>query len=179
MNEYTIVFLTLLAGTGVGILAGYFWFSKGKKISMKLQTEIREQEIELKNLESTLRERQHEIKTTESEARALAKEITTDAKLKAQEMESKLEAEQARLEEKEKGLDQKVKEVERQRDAVHKQQEEASELKAQLADAAQQHRTALETVAKLSQEEAMKKLTEELEHEFAEHFAQQIRLQKE
>ena len=177
-SAYTIVFLALLAGTLIGVLAGYFWFSKGKKVSLKLQAQIREQETEFKKLESTLREKQLEIKAAENEAHALAKEITTDAKLKAQEIESKHEAEHARLEEKEKGLDQKVKEIEQQRTVVQKKEEEVNELKSELTDAAEEHRTALETVAKLSQEEAKKKLEEELENEFSEYFATQIRQKK-
>ncbi|MEK7590715.1 MAG: hypothetical protein AAB489_00720 [Patescibacteria group bacterium] len=52
--EYIIVFLALLGGVLLGILSGWFWFSKGKKISSALQTQIDEQERSLRTLESKL-----------------------------------------------------------------------------------------------------------------------------
>ncbi|NLG07371.1 ribonuclease Y [Candidatus Peribacteria bacterium] len=179
MFDFTIVFLGLLGGFAVGLLSGYFWFSKGKKISLQMQNQIREQETELRKLEHTLKEKQNDIKTAEHEARATAKEILSEAKIKAQEMESKLETHQARLEEKEKALDQKVQEVERQRGAVAKEQAAVAELQSELSDAAAAHRKALEDVAKLSEAEAKEQLAKELETEFATHFTEQIKRQRE
>ncbi len=177
--EYIIVFLALLAGAGIGLLSGYFWFSKGKKISLTLQSQIRDQENELAKLEQKIKEAESTVKAAEHEARANAKEIISEAKMQANEITSKLEAENARLEEKEKGLDEKVKEIERQRGTVDKQQEEVTELKEELSVAAQDHRQALESVSKLSQEEAKEQLKSELETEFSEFFAGQIKHIKE
>ncbi len=176
--DFIIVFLALLAGVLVGLLAGWFWFSKGKKISTALQGQINEQERTLDKLESRLNEVKGQIRAAEAEAKAAAKEILTEAKLEASEMEAKLEKEQGRLEEKEHGLDEKVKEVERQRAQLAAQEQEVTELKTELSDASAKHREALEKTAKLSQEEAKKQLWEELEKEFSSQFAGQIKLKR-
>jgi ribonuclease Y len=177
--EYTIVFLALLAGVFLGLLSGWFWFSKGKKISTGLQAEINEKERELSKIENRISQAGNQAKAAEAEARAEAKEILSEAKVQASEIETKLEKAEGRLEEKEKGLDEKVQEVERQRTNLQSQQDEVNTLKSELSDASQKHREALEQVAKLSQEEAKKQLSEELENEFSDHFASQIKLSKE
>ena len=177
--EYTIVFLALLAGVLLGLLAGWFWFSQGKKISTGLQAEINEKERELSKIENKIAQAGTQAKAAEAEARASAKEILSEARLQASEMETKLEKEQGRLEEKEKSLDEKVKEVERQRQNLQHQQEEVAQLKTELSDASAKHRQALEEVAKLSEDEAKTQLSEELEKEFSGHFASQIKLKKE
>jgi len=176
--EYTIVFLALLAGVLLGLLSGWFWFSKGKRISTSLQSEINEKERALAKVENRIAQAKNEAKAAEAEARAQAKEILSEARVQAGEIENKLETEQARLEEKEKGLDEKVKELERQRTHLQNQQEEVTQLKEDLSDASEKHRAALEQVAKLSQEEAKNQLKEELESEFSEYFASQIKLVK-
>ncbi len=177
--EYIIVFLALLGGVLLGILSGWFWFSKGKKISSALQTQIDEQERSLRTLESKLNEARAQIKAAEAEAKVTAREILSDAKLQASETEAKLEKEQGRLEEKEKSLDQKVKEVERQRGIVEKKEKDLDELKLELSEASAKHREALEKVAKLSEEEAKKQLWHELEKDFSEFYAGQVKLLKE
>ena len=177
--DYTIVFLGLLAGTFLGLLVGWFWFSKGKAISRGLQTEIQNQENELTKVKIQLSDARSQVKAAEAEARSSAKEIVSEAKLRASELETKLEKEQGRLEEKEKVLDEKVKEVERQRTVVQKDQEEITELKQELKDAQKQHREALEKVAKLNEEEAKEELKKELEEEFSDFFAGQVKLIRE
>jgi chromosome segregation ATPase len=142
--DTTTVFLALLIGAIAGLAAGWFLFSKGKKISSALQSQINDQERALAKLEAKLNEARGAIKTAETEARAAAKEILSEAKIQASEMEAKMEKEQGRLEEKEKGLDEKVKEVEKQRAALATQEEEVSGLKAELTDASKLHREALE-----------------------------------
>ncbi len=177
-TAYTIVFLGVLAGALLGLTVGYFWFSKGKKLSDALQTQINEKEKELRNVEQKISEGRNQIRSAEAEARATTKEIISEAKLQAAEMESKLEQHQARLEEKEKQLDEKVHEVERQRTSVAKQQDDVKSLKEELTDAAAKHREALESVAKLSQEEAKDQLTKEVESEFSTFFAGQVKLKR-
>ena len=177
--EYTIVFLALLAGVLLGLLSGWFWFSKGKRISSTLQAEINEKERELTKVENRVSQAKNLAKAAEAEARAEAKEILSEAKLQASEMETKVEKEQGRLEEKEKGIDEKVKEIEKQRTHLTSQQEEANKLKEELTDASEKHRAALEQVAKLSQEDAKNQLNEEIKSEFSEFFASQIKLTKE
>ncbi|MEK7590716.1 MAG: ribonuclease Y [Patescibacteria group bacterium] len=119
------------------------------------------------------------MKAAEAEAKVTAREILSDAKLQASETEAKLEKEQGRLEEKEKSLDQKVKEVERQRGIVEKKEKDLDELKLELSEASAKHREALEKVAKLSEEEAKKQLWHELEKDFSEFYAGQVKLLKE
>ncbi|TSC78995.1 MAG: uncharacterized protein G01um101425_841 [Candidatus Peregrinibacteria bacterium Gr01-1014_25] len=177
--DYFVIFLALLAGLLLGLLAGFFWFSKGKGISRALQAEIDGKEQELQQLAVQLSQKRSEIKAAEVEAKSTAKEIIAEAKLQANELESKQQKEQARLEEKEKGLDEKVKEVERQRTALQREQQDITELKLELKDAQQQHRSALEKVAKLSAEDAKTELKHELTEEFSGFFAQEVKLLKE
>ncbi len=177
--EYTIIFLALLGGCFLGLLAGWFWFSKGKKLSAHLEAEIANKEREAQKLEARLEQARAQIKTAEAEARVTAKEILSEAKQHAAELEAKLEKEQGRLEEKEKSLDEKVREVESQRASLKKQEEEVGQLKAELSDASTKHRAALEKVAKLSQAEATEQLKDELEREFADFYGAQAKLVKE
>jgi ribonuclease Y len=177
--EYTIVFLALLGGVLLGILAGWFWFSQGKKISASLQAQIDAKERELSKLDSKIAEAKAQIRSAEAEAKATAKDILTEARLQATEMEAKLEKEQGRLEEKEKVLDEKVKEVERQRQVVSKEQADIAALKQELTESSAKHREALEKVSKLSQEEAKKQLLEELEKEFSSFYGSQMKLRRE
>ena len=177
--NFVIVFLSLVAGLLLGILAGWFWFSKGKKISMALQAQIAEEEKELDSLKHKINQAKSEIKNAENEARSSAKEIVSEAKLEAQNIVSKLETEEARVEEKEKALDDKVQEVERQRAVLHAREADVKHLKGELSEAAEKHRNALEEVSKLSQEEAKDQLWTELEKEFSEYYAGQAKHLKE
>ncbi|ALM09629.1 MAG TPA: ribonuclease Y [Candidatus Peribacter riflensis] len=177
--DYTIVFLALLAGCLLGVLAGWFWFSKGKHVSVSLQNEIAKKEQELDRLTLRVQQSQSQIKTAEAEARVTAKEILSEAKAQATEMEAKIEKEQGRLEEKEKSLDEKVHEVERQRANVQKQESEVATLKTELTAASAKHREALESVSKLTQEQAKEQLKEELVREFSDFYAGQAKLVKE
>jgi len=69
--------------------------------------------------------------------------------------------------------------VERQRENLKHEEEEVTALKAELKDAQQQHRSALEKVAKLTTEQAKEELKAELEEEFSGYFADQVKLLKE
>ncbi len=174
-----IILLAMVGGLIAGLTAGWFLFSKGKKISMALQAQISAQERELSKLEAKIADAKNQIRTAETEAKAQAREIISEAKVHATELEARLEKEQGRLEEKERALDVQVKEVERQRGNVNQLQADLEVLKSEVSVAAAKHREALETAAKLSQDEAKKQLWAELEKEFSEHFAAQIRLKKE
>jgi ribonuclease Y len=175
----TIVLVALIAGGGVGLLIGWFAFSKGKHLSSTLQAEISEKQRELEKLSIKLLEAQSSIKTAEAEARVTAKEIVSEAKAQATELEAKLKKEQGRIEEKERSLDEKTKEMERQRANVKKQEEDITALKVELSEASSKHRAALEKAARLSEEEAKKQLKGELEREFSSFFASQAKLMKE
>jgi ribonucrease Y len=173
------IILGLVAGCLLGLVAGWFWFSKGKGISRALQAEIDKQEQELGRVKVEISEARSQIKAAEAEAKATSKEILSDARLRANELEANLLKEQARLEEKEKTLDEKVKEVDRQRTNLQREETEMKELKEELKNAQAQHRSALEQVAKLSAEDAKEELKKELEEEFATFYASQIKLVKE
>jgi len=176
---YVIVFLALLGGLLLGLLTGWFWFSKGKRISANLQSEITDRERNLAKVEGKIGDAEVKLKTAESEARAKSREILSEAKLKANEMESKLERDAARLEEKERGIEEKLQEIDQQRATVKSQLEEASNLKTELAEASKSHREELEKVARLSEAEAKEQLWNELKKEYSQHFAEQIKLMKE
>ncbi|MDP7454407.1 MAG: ribonuclease Y [Candidatus Peribacteraceae bacterium] len=176
---YLIVFLALCAGLLLGLLVGWFWFSKGKRISERLRSEIGEREKSLEQLESKINESEVRVKAAEAEARAAAKEIISEAKLRASELENKIEKEEARLEEKERSLTQRVSEIDQQKNALSTQLEQAKQLKAELSEASNKHREALERVAKLSQEEAKQQLWNELKTEYSDHFATNIKQLKE
>jgi ribonuclease Y len=175
----TLTIILALAGFGLGLAAGGFYFSKNKKVSQAVQTQIREQEQKLSDLKRQVADAQGMIKSAEAEARATAKEVLSEAKIRAAEIESKIEADQARLEEKEKGLDEKVREIERQRTSLASKEEEVAGLKTELSAAALEHRKALEQMSKLSEEEAKKQLWEELKDEYSTYFAGQVKLLKE
>ncbi|MDD4287880.1 MAG: ribonuclease Y [Candidatus Peribacteraceae bacterium] len=177
--ENIIVFLALLGGCLLGVLAGWFWFNKGKHVSASLQADIGKKEQELERLSLRIAQSQSQIKTAEAEARIAAKEILSEAKTQAAEMEAKLEKEQGRIEEKEKSLDEKVREVERQRATVQKQEQEVASLKTELTAASASHREALEKVSKLTEEQAKEQLKEELVHEFSNFYAGQAKLVRE
>ncbi len=173
------IVIGIILGALAGLAAGWSLFSKGKGISRTQQAEIDRQQSELDQLKVRISQARSEIKTAEIEAKSMAKEIISEAKLQANEMENAIQKEQARVEEKEKILDQKVKEVERQRDNLKKEEEEMVALKTELKDAQQQHRGALEKVAKLSTDQAKEELKHELEEEFSSYFADQLKFQKE
>ncbi|MEI8230044.1 MAG: ribonuclease Y [Candidatus Peregrinibacteria bacterium] len=177
--QYIIIFLIPLAGFCLGLLVGWFWFSKGKRISTALQEEITAKERELSKAESKLDQARNQIKTAEAESRALSREIISEAKQQALESEAKIEKEQGRLEEKEKSLDEKTREIERQRGNLQKRDDEVTALKAELTEASEKHRTALEQVAKLTEEQAKEQLKTELELEFSSYYAAQAKLVKE
>jgi ribonuclease Y len=175
----TLIIIALLGGCIAGLTAGFFLFSKGKKISMALQNQINEQEKVLRDTQSKVNDARNQIKVAENEAKASAKEILSEARLHATEMEAKAEKEIGRLEEKERSLDIKVKEVESQRSKLSLLEKDVDTMKSELSVAAARHREALEKAAKLSQDEAKTQLMGELEKEFSEHFASQIKLRRE
>jgi ribonuclease Y len=177
--DFTLAVPSLLLGVGAGLAFGWVLFSKGKKISAALQAKIDEQERTLAKVETKIQEARGQIRAAEAEAKASAKEILSEAKIQAGEMEAKVEKELGRIEEKERSLDQKVKEVEKQRAQVAQVQSELDSMKTELSVSSAKHREALEKVAKLTQEEAKKQLSEELEKEFSSYFASQIKLKKE
>ncbi|MBP9850927.1 MAG: ribonuclease Y [Candidatus Peribacteraceae bacterium] len=176
--DYPIVFLALVAGLLLGLLVGWFWFSKGKKISGALQSQIDQKERELSSINVKVVEARSAIKTQEAEAKAQAKEILSQARLEAQELTNKLERESVRIEEKEKALDTKVTEVEGQRNRLQKQEEDNKQMQEELRESTVKHREALEKVSKLSTEEAKEKLSTELEKEFSGYFAGQVKEMK-
>jgi ribonuclease Y len=173
--NFTIVFLALSAGLLLGLLAGWFWFSSGKKISASVQAQINEKERELHAINMKLVEIRSSIKTQEAEAKAQAKEIISQAKIEAQSLSRELEKDQARIEEKEKNLDKKVTEVESQAKRLEKHEEEIKEMKEELKVSTVKHREALEKVAGLGTEDAKKQLWAELEEEFSAEFAGQVK----
>lgn len=177
--ENTIVYLITGAAFLLGLLVGWFTFSKGKKISVGLQTEISAKESKLKDLDLKLMQAQSSTKAMEVEARANAKEIVSEAKISASDLTNKLQKEQARLEEKERSVEEKVKEIERQKSDIEVSQKEVEALKAELTEGAKKHRAALEQVSNLSEEEAKKQLWDELQTEYAGFFAKQIKAVRE
>ncbi len=176
--DYPIVFLALICGLLLGLLVGWFWFSKGKKISGALQAQIDQKERELSSINVKVVEARSTIKTQEAEAKAQAKEILSAARLDAQEITNKTEREAARIEEKEKNLDKKVAEVEAQKTRLEKQQEENKAMQEELRESSQKHREALEKVSNLSTDEAKAQLSKELEKEFSGYFAGQVKEMK-
>ncbi len=173
------ILIGLVCGVVVALLAGPSLFGKGKGISRSLQQQISNEEQQLAALKGQVAEARGQIKTAEAEAKAKATEILTEAKLHANELEAQFAKDQARVEEKERGLDEKVKEVERQRTNLANQQNAVQALKAELSEAAEKHRTALEQVAKLTTEEAKENLNKALQEEISGYFAAQIKATKE
>ena len=176
--DFPIVFMALIAGLLLGLLTGWFWFSKGKKISAALQAQIDEKERELNQVNVKVVEARSSIRTQEAEAKAQAKEILSQAKIDAQSAAREVERERARLEEHEKNLDAKNKEVDSQRKRLAKQEEDMKLMETELKDSAKKHREALEKVSGLSTDEAKKQLSTELQNEFSDYFAGQVKEMK-
>lgn len=177
MSPYSLITILLALGVGIGI--GYILFNKTRSLSAGLQKQIDEKERELKKLEQKVLELRSEAKATEAEARATAKEIISEARLNAQEQEAKIEQSRARAEERDKALDRKVKDFEQAQLNLQKKEQDVNELKQELNKASEKHRQALEQVAKLSEQEAKDQLWQELEKEYSQYFASQIKLLKE
>jgi ribonucrease Y len=177
--NYIIVFIALIGGAMLGILAGYFWFSQAKRISLKMQQKMNDLDREIAKLDAQLAEKHGALKAAEQEAKLQAREIINDAKMKVREEEAKVEAQSARLEEKEKVLDEKVTEIERQKSRVTEKEAAVTELQAELKEAARTHREALEKVAKLKTDEAKVELTKSIEAEFSDYFAKQVKILRE
>jgi ribonuclease Y len=177
--EVTIVYLIVGSAFLLGLLVGWFTFSKGKKISTSLQLEISAKEGKLKELELKASQAQSSAKAIDSEARANAKEIVSEARIRASELETKLNMEQARLQEKERAMDEKGKIVDRQKAELDANLKDVESLRTELSATAQKHRSALEQVSKLSEEDAKKQLWAELETEYAPFFAKQIKALRE
>lgn len=177
--ENTIVYLITGAAFLLGLLVGWFTFSKGKKISTALQTEIAAKESKLKDIDLKLSQSQSSARAIEAEARANAKEIVSEAKIAANDLTNKIQNEQARLEEKERSIDEKGKANERERANLEAKQKDVEALKTELAEGAAKHRAALEQVSKLSEEEAKAQLSQELEKEFSGFFAKQVKALRE
>ena len=177
--EQTIVYLIVGAAFLLGLLVGWFTFSKGKKISTSLQLEISAKEGKLKELDMKMSQAQSSAKAIDSEARANAKEIVSEARIRASELETKLHKEQARLEEKERAMDEKSRTVDRQKTELDAHQKDIEALRSELSATAQKHRSALEQISKLSEEEAKNQLWAELQTEYAPHFAKQIKMLRE
>src|SRR3989338_8654872 len=170
-----IIFLALLAGVCLGLLTGWFWFSKGKKISMAIQTQIAQKEHELNELSIKAVEAKSALRTQEAEAKAQAKELISSAKIEDQEMMRKIEKDAARAEEKEKSLDKKVLELDAQLKRVENHEKDVKTMQDELKESTARHREALEKVAGLSTDQAKKQLWTELEKEFSGFFAGQVK----
>jgi len=175
--EYIIAVTALLFGGGAGFLFARSR-GKGERISQKLQEKITSQERDLQSVQSKVSTAKGELKSAEAEAKSKARELIAEAKLTVQKERSELEKDQARMEEHEKMLKKSEAEVGNQRSSLEKKNEQVDEMRKEVAHAAEKHREALEKVAKLSQEDAAKKLSEEVEQEFSGHFAKQVDLLK-
>jgi len=156
--QYPLILLVMLAGLLLGLLVGWFWFSKGKKISAALQSEINQKDRELQQINVKVIEMRSTAKAMEAEAKAQAREVLAQAKLEAQQLEIKLEKDVARIEEKEKGLDTKVAEVDSQRKKLVDREKSMEQMETELKEASQRHREALEKVGKLTAEQAKEQL---------------------
>jgi len=176
--QYPIVFLALLAGLGLGILAGWFWFSAGKKISSRLQQQIDEKQRELNDINVRVIEAKSTIKSQEAEARAQSKEILSQAKLEAQESVREIEKDKARLEEQVKNIEKKEVELTEQKKRLESMETQAKSLQEELKESARVHREALEKVAGLSKDEAKKQLMKEVEAEFSDEISAHVKAMK-
>lgn len=170
--------MALLAGLGLGVLSGWFWFSSGKKISSRLQQQIDQKQRELNDINVKVVEAKSAIKAQEAETKAQAKEIISQAKMEAQNAVREIEKDKARVEEQMKNIENKEKELSKQKSNLDKMQEQTKSLEEELKSSAEKHRQALEKVAGLSKDDAKKQLLKEIETEFSEELADHIKLLK-
>ncbi len=168
-----------ILGIVAGVFLGRFLFSGTKHITAALQEKITAKEHELQEINIKVVELKSQLKTEEAEAKAQAKEILSQARIDAQSMTQTLEKDRARLEEKERNLDKNVKDVETQRHQLQTKEEEMKTMHEELKKAVTEHRSSLETVAKMSTDEAKKELLSQVEDEFSEEIAKKVKFLKE
>lgn len=178
LMQYPIIFMALIAGLLLGLLAGWFWFSTGKKISSKLQQQIDDKQRELNDINVKVVEARSSIKAQEAEAKAQAKDIVSQAKIEAQNTIREIEKDKTRVEEQMKNVQKKESELEGQKKRLDQAEQNAKSLEEELKTSAEKHRQALEKVASLSKEEAKKQLLTEVENEFSGELASQVKLMK-
>ncbi len=166
MSTITVLILVAITG-GAGIAAGYFlrWIvSLGQKGSVELQ-------IKQKLLEAR-EEAKNIIAEGEKKAGALEAEFREELRLKEESYVSK----EKRVGEKEAFLDKRQLDIDREADRIKAQIDEVRKIKERADNLIVEREKALETVAKLTEEEAKTELMKAIENDHEEDMM--VRIQK-
>ncbi len=164
----TLTIIILLAGTGVGgIAAGYglrFLVGLSQKGSVELETK----ELLLKARE--------EAKELVDEAEKKAEKLETEARLQIKERETAIIDKDKRLGEKEQYLDKRQLELDKEVERIKNQIEEIKAIKVKADALIAERQAAVEAAAKLTEEEAVAKLMQNIETKHEEDMM--VRTQK-
>jgi ribonuclease Y len=182
MTPALISIFPALAGLLFGVALGAIFLKLapggGRRISKTLQQKIDTQKQTLAEIERKTIEARSWTQAAEAEAKAKATEILSEAKLHAQQARTELEKQAARIEEHERTMKEHEVELKTEHQKLTEAKREIESLRNELSQAAEKHRSALEEVARLTEEEAKRQLQEELQREFSPYFARQVELLK-
>ena len=156
-----IIFSALSLMIGLG--AGYFFKREDlrkKQLELEAGNEKKVREAERKVHESEKHAREVELS-----AESKAKDIISEGKDKANQIRQEVERQEARMEQKEEDLTKKVDEVENQRITLLEKESEVKKKKEKWDTLLEEQSTKLESLAKMSAEEAEEKLLETIEQQ--------------
>jgi ribonuclease Y len=166
----TGVILWLVAGVAVGGAAGW----TARNVRAKTQTANAEAQAQ-KLIDSA----KAEAKETVLNAKEEASKIVDVAKKEEKERRSDLIDLEKRLATKEESIDKKLTEIDSKRDAIEKDKSDIEETKNYLRDLREKQEKNLEKIAKLSKEDAQKKLLEMIEKDYKKDVVEYIKKVKE
>jgi len=153
--------IAAVIGLIIGLGAGFFF--------KREDVRRRSLEIEAEN-ERKIREAEKKVHLIEkksqqilSDAKDEAHKITEESKDKTRKKEQEIEKIEIRLEQKEKELDEKVEKVTKKKEILKEKEDELEEMKIEWQEKITEETAALEKVAKMKKEEALKMLLEKVE----------------
>lgn len=158
----------------LGVCAGGVGGWAARNIKAKTQTTNAEAQAQ-KVIDSA----KTEAKETVLNAKEEASKITDAAKKEEKERRTELLDLEKRLAVKEESLDKKLTEIDSKRDAIEKDKNEIDETKNYLRDLREKQEKNLEKIAKLTKDDAQKKLLEMVEKDYKKDVVERIRKVKE
>jgi ribonuclease Y len=164
------IFIALLIGLGVG-----YFFGREHLRKKQLEQDAKNAK-ELSDAERKVHQAEKRARELELSAESKAKDIIADSKEEALKIRQDVERQQARIEQKEEDLTKKVQEAERQRQELSKREEKIKERRRELDDLFEEEIKKIESVAKLSQEEAEKRLFAFVEERKEKKLMERIKL---
>ncbi len=176
-SDFIVTFPLLLGASAfcliIGLSAGYFF--KREDLRKKQLEFDAENAKKVSDAEKKVHISQQKARELELSAESNAKDIIADAKDEASKIRQEVEKQEARIEQKEEDLTKKVSEVEQQRGALVAQETVLQEQKDKLDTLLNEETEKIEQIAKLSQEEAEKRLFDLIEQKKEEKLVKRMK----